>query len=71
MAGLLLAELEPAVDNLKVGVALRDRAVVLSAERPADLKRRGRVRVDRLELNVSPRCLHDGRADDGLCSTRL
>jgi hypothetical protein len=60
--GLLLAELEPAARNLEVGIALRDRAAVLGPERPAYLKRRGRVRVDRLQLNVSARCLHNGRS---------
>ena len=50
--GLLLAELEPAVGDLEVGIALRDRAAVLGPERPAYLKRRGRVRV----ASPSARC---------------
>src|SRR5215469_3923157 len=54
-AGLLLAELEPAACDLEVGIALRDRAVVLSPELPTYLKRCGRVRVGRLQLNVSAR----------------
>jgi len=61
-AWLLLAELEPAVRNVEVGVALHDSAMVLGSERPAYLKRRGRARVGRLQLDVSPRWLHDGRS---------
>lgn len=60
-AGLLLAELESAVGDLEIGIALRDRAAVLGPERPAYLKRCGRVRVGRLQLDVSARRLHDSR----------
>ncbi|HEY8303091.1 MAG TPA: hypothetical protein VIG42_00745 [Solirubrobacteraceae bacterium] len=55
--GLLLAELEPAARDLEVGIALRDHAAILGPKRPAYLKRRGRVRVGRLQLDISPRCL--------------
>jgi hypothetical protein len=37
-AGSLLAELESAVGDLKVGVALPDLTVILRAERARDLK---------------------------------
>src|ERR1700727_255844 len=60
-AWLLLAELEPAACDLEVGIALGDRAVVLGPERPAYLKRRGRVRGGRLQLDISPRWLHGSR----------
>lgn len=63
VTGLLLAELEPATRNLEVGIALRDRAAVLGPERTAYLKRRGRVRVGRLQLDVSARSI---RLRDGL-----
>jgi hypothetical protein len=59
--GLLLAELEPATRYLEVGVALGDRAAIRGPERTANLKRCGRVRIGRLQLDVAPRRLHGGR----------
>lgn len=59
--GLLLAELEPAACDLEVGVALRDRAAIFGPECPAHLKRRGRIGVGRLQLDVSARRLHTSR----------
>jgi hypothetical protein len=61
-ARLLLAELEPAAGNIKVGIALRDRTAILGPECPAYLKRCRRVRVGRLQLDVSPWCLHGSRS---------
>jgi hypothetical protein len=52
-AGLLLAQLEAAVGDAEVRVALGDHAAVLRPHVEADPQRAFRIRVGRLELDVA------------------
>ncbi|HEX3392798.1 MAG TPA: hypothetical protein VHS55_09560, partial [Solirubrobacteraceae bacterium] len=64
MTGTLFAELETTADDLEVGIALPDVAVVLCAESPAHLKRAVWVWIAGLQLDVPSWLLH-GRDCDG------
>jgi hypothetical protein len=52
LAGCLLAELEAAVYDVEVRVALPDLAVILGVQRPADFQRTRRRGITSLELHV-------------------
>lgn len=56
--GLLLAKLQPTRRDIEIAVPLPQRAVILRTEDTTYLQGTSRVRVDRLQLDIPPRCCH-------------
>ena len=58
LARLLLAQLQAAVGDAEVGVALDDHAAILGAERERALERARRIGIERLQLHIAARLAH-------------